>query len=62
LFSDPLEDATRFLARCRAEGESLPEGTVLLIVGQAAPLAVERGTSLVLAAGEIGTVTAEISG
>jgi 2-keto-4-pentenoate hydratase len=62
LFSDPVEQAMALLARCRADGESLPEGTVLLIVGEAAPLPVGQGASLVLAAGEIGTLTGELSG
>jgi 2-keto-4-pentenoate hydratase len=62
LFTDPVEQAMALLARCRADGESLPEGTVLLIVGQATPLPVGRGASLVLAAGEIGTLTVELSG
>jgi 2-keto-4-pentenoate hydratase len=62
LFVDPVEETMGLLARCRADGESLPEGTVLLLVGKAAALPVARGTSLVLAAGEIGTLTAQISG
>jgi 2-keto-4-pentenoate hydratase len=62
LFVDPVEEVMGLLARCRAAGDSLSEGTLLLLVGKAAPLAIGPGTSLVLAAGEIGTMTAEISG
>jgi len=61
LFVDPVEDAMALLAHCRAEGQGLPEGTLMLIVAGTTPLGVAPGTSLTLAAGEIGTLTAEIS-
>jgi 2-keto-4-pentenoate hydratase len=62
LFVDPVGEVVDLLARCRSMAEGLPEGTLLLLVGKAPPLAVGRSVSLVLAAGEIGTLTAEISG
>jgi 2-keto-4-pentenoate hydratase len=62
LFVDPVEQALELLRRCQADRETVAEGSVLLIVPDVAPLAIARGTSLVLAAGEIGTLSAEISG
>jgi len=62
LFIDPMGDALALLRRCQRDGDLLSEGSILLLVGKSPPLTVRPGASLVLAAGEIGTVTAEIGG